>query len=135
MKNSTANRDPCKPQSITLITTSPSRQEAIKALLGVILTGTPLHVAANETDAKEWMVAGKDARALVVIDWWSLDDPSIAGALLLKDDFPETRCLLLVEKSQDQVLSFLLLADKVLVGNISGNRFIEVVLEIIEPDL
>jgi len=134
MKNSTADPDPCKPQSIILVTTSPSRQEAIKALLGVILTGIPIHAAANDAAAKEWMAAEKDSRALMVIDGWSLDIPSIAGVLLLKVDFPESRFLLLLEKSQDQLFSYLLAADKVLVGSISGNHFIEVVLEMIDCD-
>jgi hypothetical protein len=121
-----------KPQSIILITGSKARQYAIKALLRTISTDTSFFIAINTAEVRELLTTWNNSRFLVVIDGWSLDDQSIMGTCLLKENFPGTRCLLLVENSADQAIPRDQKPDKVLVGNISGNKFIELIREMIE---
>ncbi len=125
---------PFKPQSIILITRIPLRQDAIKALLGIILIDIPLFVAANYAAARQFLVARKYSKTLVVVDGWSLDDQSLKGANLLKKEFPETRCLLLSETAKDQAISCYLEPDEILAGSITGNQFINVIRDVIERD-
>jgi len=125
-------RAPFKPQFIIVITASPARQYAIKALLGIVLIYTPLHVGANYAEAVPFFAARNNSKALVVIDGWSLDEKSMIEINSLKKDFPETRCLLLVESSKELAVSRNLNPDKVLAGSVTGNQFIDGLKKLIE---
>ena len=123
---------PFKPQSVIVITGFNARLDAIKALLGVILTHTPLLAAANYTAAKQILTARKDAQALVVMDGWSLDDPSILEIHALREDFPGVRFLLITENFKDSTGSRHMEAYEVLDGRVSGNQFIHVIREMLD---
>jgi hypothetical protein len=141
MTETAGARTPFKPQFIIVITTSPARQHAIKALLGIVLIDTPLNVGANYAEVKPFFAAGKHSKALVVIDGWSLDEKSMIEINSLKKDFPETRCLLLAESSNTQrtgtgelAVSGNVNPDKGLAGSVTGNQFIDGVRNLIEGD-
>lgn len=141
MTETAAARTPFTPQFIIVISASPARQHAIKALLGIVLIDTPLNVGVNYAEAKPFFAAGKHSKALVVIDGWSLDEKSMIEINSLKKDFPETRCLLLVESSNTQRTgpgelgdSRNINPDKVLAGSVTGNQFIDGLRSLIEGD-
>jgi hypothetical protein len=141
MTETAAAQTPFNPQFIIVISASPARQHAIKALLGVVMIDTPLHIVESYAEAKPFIAAGKHSKALVVIDGVSLDDKSEMEIKALKEGFPETRCLLLVESSNTQrtgtgelAISKNFCADEVLVGSVTGNQFIDSVRRLIERD-
>ena len=134
MSNSASVQKPFIPQSIILVTRSHSRQDAIRALLGVVRAQTHLFITDNYAAAKQYLTARNYTRALLVIDGWSLDDKSILESNLLNDDYLEIRCLLLVKDAIDQPVSINPESNEVLVGSISGNQFIDVIRRMIGDD-
>lgn len=117
-----------EPQFIVIISKYPPRQTAIKALLGMIFLNIPLFVTENYPTANQYLHIVDFLRGLVVIDGWSLGIGTITGNDLLheldstKQNFPEMRCLYLVEKSNHLRIQK---TDKVLAGNISSDQFID----------
>ena len=121
-----------KPQIIVLITRSSSRQDAIKALIGVIFMDSLLFAVTNGDAAKQLIATRKSSEALVVIDGWSLDDQSINIGCSLKKDFPDAFYLLLIENLDNKTLSCHMEPDEVLVGSVSGNKFVNVIRAMID---
>jgi hypothetical protein len=119
------------PQSIILICESPSRQQALKALLRTAFKEVYISTVNNYQDAGNLLIAKFPSNPLIVIDNWSLIEDPEEGCKLLKRILPGVCCLVLVRQGNytDQISYSN--ADVVLGGVLSGSQFIETVQKLV----
>jgi hypothetical protein len=125
------NLRPDAPQSIILICESPSRQQALKALLRTAFKDVSILMAKNYQDAGEILVAKSLSNALVVIDNWSVAEDPEVGCKHLKTTSSDTYCLVLLRHDSYVEKSSFSNVDAILEGIFSGSQFIETVQKLV----
>ena len=120
------------PQSIILISGSPSRKQALKALLRAAFKDIAISVSEDYPGALRILSGGASSNSLVVMDNFSVSENPEKGCKFLKEFAPGIHCLMLVQPENRPGKRDLSSADAVLEGNFSGGQFVETIQKLID---
>jgi hypothetical protein len=116
---------------IILLSQSPSRKQAIKALLGILQKQIPVCHVPDMNEVEEILQLRPSERIVLILDNWYPKDEKNMDLSCFLNKFTELRIVLLVENEPEAESFPFSKADQILVGNFDSEQFLNIVRKLL----